>query len=609
MTDRRQKTKTLLFIGFLLLAGVCNLLTRTSELFFNTLMFCMNFLIYMGLLLYWMLSVRARLLPTRARNYVFAAAGLMLFYLTLRVFKYRVAGLVPAPSRYAVYGYWIPLVLVPTLFLMTCICIHGGWRERKISANARSAKSGKSTRKGSLANAAAERTERGGLRRKEYLLLIPAFALCLLAMTNDLHGLVYRMKIDLSLFAVNTGTYTIGIGFYLLYAWMLLATFAGLFLLFRVTRKSPVRTTLAVIGVIIVWAGLIMLRLLIFDRYNIPGMYQVPEIHIFCMLGIMEICIRKRLIAYNENYVGFFAQLDISMAVTDRELVPVYTTAVPVLATKNEREQSLKAPLYIKEETRLSGMPISAGFAFWEEDETELNRERRRLASANELLSEENELIAVENQLREKKAHLDAQLQVYDRIARELYPKQKMIEALLAEVDPKTPEFPRALAKCCVLNAYSKRKSNLLLLNEETLPESNRELFLSLQETARFLRCCGVEAAAIGEEYSDIPLAQVHDLYDTFETVVETYLPYLKSMTVSLMTGGIRLAMEMKSISEMTDSANAASTGAAEAMDSRNLPKSEMLPVLPATKLPVKCMESDELTFVTIYKDPAGGRV
>ena len=184
-----------------------------------------------------------------------------------------------------------------------------------------------------------------------------------------------------------------------------------------------------------------------------------------------------------------------------------------------------------------------------------------------------------------------------------------MIEALLAEVDPKTPEFPRALAKCCVLNAYSKRKSNLLLLNEETLPESNRELFLSLQETARFLRCCGVEAAAIGEEYSDIPLAQVHDLYDTFETVVETYLPYLKSMTVSLMKSGIRLAMEMKSIPDMTDSTNPVSTGAAEAMDSRNLPKSEMLPVLPATKLPVKCMESDELTFVTIYKDPAGGRI
>ena len=118
-----------------------------------------------------------------------------------------------------------------------------------------------------------------------------------------------------------------------------------------------------------------------------------------------------------------------------------------------------------------------------------------------------------------------------------------------------------------------------------------------------------MEAAAIGEEYSDIPLAQVHDLYDTFETVVETYLPYLKSMTVSLMTGGIRLAMEMKSISDMTCSANAVSTGAAEAMDSGHLPKSEMLPVLPATKLPVKCMESDELIFVTIYKDPAGGRV
>ena len=71
----------------------------------------------------------------------------------------------------------------------------------------------------------------------------------------------------------------------------------------------------------------------------------------------------------------------------------------------------------LDEDTRLSGMKIRPGYAFWTEDESELHRENRRLAQANELLSEENDLIAVENELKAKKARLDAQNRVYEQIA------------------------------------------------------------------------------------------------------------------------------------------------------------------------------------------------
>ena len=97
-----------------------------------------------------------------------------------------------------------------------------------------------------------------------------------------------------------------------------------------------------------------------------------------------------------------------------------------------------------------------------------------------------------------------------------------------------------------MLNAWCKRKSNLLLLDEHMLPKKNRELFLALQESARFLRCCGVEAAAIGEEMAEFPLSDIHDLYDSFETVIEAWLPALRRMTVSLLEDGIRLAVELK---------------------------------------------------------------
>ena len=98
-----------------------------------------------------------------------------------------------------------------------------------------------------------------------------------------------------------------------------------------------------------------------------------------------------------------------------------------------------------------------------------------------------------------------------------------------------------------------------------------------MQESARFLECCGIQAAAVGEEYSDLPLSAIHDLYDTFETVIEAYLPYMKRMTASLTKNGIRLAIE-----------------------------AERDPVLPPTLLPVERKASDDLTFLTVNAKGGG---
>ena len=239
---------------------------------------------------------------------------------------------------------------------------------------------------------------------------------------------------------------------------------------------------------------------------------------------------------------------------------------------------SVKCPVYLDEDTRLSGMKIRPGYAFWTEDESDLHRENRRLAEANQLLSEENSLIAIENELKEKKAHLEALNQVYDRIAASFYPKQKRIEELLENTSPESEDFSAVLAECCVLNAYCKRKGNLMLLEEETLPQPNRELFLALQETARFLRCCGIDAAATGNEYSDLPLEAVHAIYDSFETLIEEFLPYMQRMAASLSPTGVRIAME-----------------------------ASRPPVIPMTVLPVECIESDGCYFLSIHAQ-GGGR-
>ena len=396
-------------------------------------------------------------------------------------------------------------------------------------------------------------------------------------MTNDLHRLIYVYSVDLSLFKVESGTYVYGPGLYLLYAWMTIAIVAGLVpLALRMGRKS-LKAILILAGLICLWAGLIFVYIAFQDKSGGFRMFNIPEIHIFCMLSIFEACVRYRLIPYNENYTGFFSQLTVPALITDRRFTPVYHTGIPVAADDAMLHASLEKPVYPDEDTRLSGMPVRAGYAFWTSDEREIHEKRRNLDSANEVLSEENKLIEAENRLKEEKAHLDAQNLVYDRIAQALYPKQKRIEELLRDVRPDTEEFRKALGVCCVLNAWSKRKSNLLLLSEETLPVRNRELFLALQESARFLKCCDVAAAAVGEEYSDLSLTDIHELYDAFETIIEAWLPALRTMTVSLTADGIRMAMDVRNS-----------------------------PALPEISLPAECKNSEGITYLTIGRRTGG---
>lgn len=545
MIKSGEKVRTWLFLGLLLLAGITYLFTRTYISIVDTFMFCANFIIYIGLLFSWTYSVRIRLLPTRARGYILAASVLMVMVLLVRFLRYRVL-LEVVSSRYTDYAINIPLVLIPTLFLMTCIRIHRG-----------------------------EGDEQNG---KERLLLIPACTLLLLILTNDLNQLFYRRLIPLSEFHGVIGTYTYGPLFYFMYGWMGLMLLAGIVILIRNAWQRNTRGLIRFAAVFLIWAGLSLFNRLFFTARDMLRMYHAPEIHVFSLLGFFEVCIRSRMIPYNENYTGFFSNLGLPVLITNDALTPVYETDLPIKASDAQLAASVKAPVYPDADTRLSGMSLRPGCAFWTEDESELHRESDRLAEANELLSEENDLIAVENELKEKKAHLDAQNQVYDRIAAALYPKQKRIEELLESASPESDAFPSVLAECCVLNAYCKRKSNLMLLSEENLPKPNRELFLAMQESARFLKCSGIDAAATGEEYSDLPLSQIHMLYDSFEALIEALLPYMSRMTASLAPEGIRIAVEPGQI-----------------------------PILPKTALPVLRRESDGCVFLTVRAE--GGRI
>ena len=505
MSDHTTTRRTIFFAAFLLMAGFANLLAFSGNSELESLMTEANYLIYIGLLLFWLRSVRARLLPSRTGTWVTGAALMMLLYQLLRVFKYRFA-VEPGAMRYSVYLYFLPMTLIPTLFLMTSLHIRAG-------------------------------------RWDETLLLIPQGLLSLLAVTNDLHGLVYSPRVALSQFEVATGTYTHGPVFFALYAWMILSFAAGLLLLLLTTARQRGKALLALLAVVGLWFGILLIFILFQDGIYGPHMYNNPEIHIFGMLGVFEVCIRYRLIQHNENYMAFFSRLRTPALVTDRGFHPVYRSGEALRAEAGQLQAALAAPVYLTPDVKLSGHAVRGGFAFWTEDETEVHRAQARLAEANELIESENSLIQAETEQREKDAWLQSRHRIYHEIAEIMYPCQQRIEGLLEQMKPEAPDFRDRLARVSVLNAYVKRKTNLLLLAAEQDSLSTHALFLALRESANYLSLAGLRTdARQPEEELDLPAAAVIALYDAFETLAEQLMGRASSLMVSWQEGALVLA-------------------------------------------------------------------
>ena len=512
-TIKRHQRNTFLFISFLLLAGIANLLSKAALPEWDTLMTCINYLILTGLLVFWIEAVRFRLLPSAARTATLSAAFFMLLYMFLRIFKYRFAVSITA-QRYAVYAYWIPQMLIPGLFLITCIHISRSRRERKTW--------------------------------HEILLLIPALALSVMVMTNDLHAWVYIPGIELSRFIVDTGTYRYGFGFYLMYVWMIAAAVPGFIFLFRESGSISRGVVKLLAGTISLWFGLILLNLLVLDRFfNNFHLFNNPEIHIFGMLGVYEICIQYRLIPYNENYTGLFERMQIPVLITDRDFHIIYRSEKETGTAEKDLRESLTRSVDLPENRKLNGKKIRAGYAFWSEDVSAIRQMQDELERAIEITEKENDLIQAETEQKKKDAFLQSRHRIYHEIAAELYPCQKKIREILQHTVPGTESFRKNIEVISVHNAYVKRKTNLLLLASEKNTLSTKELFLALQESAAYLTLAGLQATTSQfQEEQMLPAEILLELYDAFETITEQLLGHTRSLMISWHHDSLRLAAE-----------------------------------------------------------------
>ena len=315
---------------------------------------------------------------------------------------------------------------------------------------------------------------------------------------------------------------------------MILAAVIGIVILFYELERLPNKGVWVLLSAVGIWffSDYFVRPFLAGLPYPIR-LYNAPEMYVFGMLSIFEICIRYRLIPYNENYSGFYRKLKLPSAITDRSLFPVYRTVNKLSADQNDLLKSLNGPVEMSGDRKLYGKTISSGYAFWEEDESRIHRIQEKLNEANETIEQENDLIKAETEQKEKDAYLRSRHRIYHEIAAELYPTQMKIEKLLESAEPDSENFSKRIAEVCILNAYVKRKTNLLLMAEERETLNLSDLFLALKESADYLTLAGLHTTAMESMDKEYPSRTVIDFYDSFEMIAEQLIGKVSSMMVS----------------------------------------------------------------------------
>ena len=117
------RRNTWLFLAAIALCGLLHMLDFYCPRFVSSNLFVLYNAIYMALVLFWLDSVRWRLLPSRSRQYMILLGLMMLLYLLEKTYRFRASFQFPLFARLAWYAYYIPLPFMMTLFWMSCLCL------------------------------------------------------------------------------------------------------------------------------------------------------------------------------------------------------------------------------------------------------------------------------------------------------------------------------------------------------------------------------------------------------------------------------------------------------------------------------------------------------
>lgn len=449
--------------------------------------------IFVALSIGWVISVRRRILDKRIRKYLIFVGLLMSFWLAERSVKWFFVSEFSALCRYMWYAFYIPMILIPLLGVFITICIG--------------------------------KPETYKMPRWLNLLYIPAFALIIFVFTNDFHNLVFEFPNGIYYFNEH---YEYRFGFYIVCAWFIIL---GFYFVAELVIKSrvPGSKTFQKLPLIIMACSVVFWVLYALGLINA----DLTAVDCLMITLLLESAIQSGLIRSNSGYKEFFEISTVAAQVVDRNFQTMYFSSYADDLPEDVMQSALDKPVELGK-TMLHGKPISGGYIFWQNDIKQIKKLMKNLEEANERLSENNFLLKAEIDMNEQKARFEEKNRLYDRIARDVSSQLIKAEELLAQAKQNPESAHNALAKICVISAYIKRRSNLLLLSEENKVISSSELEFCLRESLDNIRLLGVHSSLKSNCSGTLDVENAVAVYDLFEKTVELFIDDINALMVTL---------------------------------------------------------------------------
>ncbi len=477
----------LLTIFLLLFANFVRVITMGTTPVMYVVSHVVVLLIYLGIFVFWGISVYDRIVNKSIRRRLILLVSLMFLWMLLRTLRNTVFPDVYPIEMWCHYAYYIPILLIPQLCLLAVK--HIG------------------------------KPEDYRLPKRWQLMYIPSFLLITGILTNDLHFLAFNYCEGIE---AGSSISRNGILYYIATLWVFSCIALMIAELLKHCRipgtKKMIWLPIGMLSICVVYSLLYALDSDIF------GFIEITAAICFTVVAIWESSIKTGLVQSNTHYDELLKYSGLGVAVVDNDYTVHYRSDDALPLTAEQMKMADTVPVMLNGGIRLSESKIRGGHVLWQEDLSELLdvldelKELRCELEGSNAVSMQNYRMAKQIRALAEKNRLHDELHM--QTAHQLDLMNDWLKKL-TETDDRT-EKRELLRRIVVVGAFIKRRNNLVLVNEQDGFIKEEEINLSIKEMMKNLHLAGVNCASSVQFDCDLPAHIAMNLFDFYEYVVES---------------------------------------------------------------------------------------
>ena len=476
----------LIAVFLLLFANFVRVVTMDTTPAMYVISHIVVLMIYLGILVFWGISVYDRIVNREIRRHLLVLVVLMMFWMLMRTLRHTVFYYVFPIGQWCWYAYYIGMILIPQVCLMAAKYIG--------------------------------KPEDYRLPKKWYLLYIPSGVLIVGILTNDLHQWAFRFHLG---YEIGWNVYQRSFLYYAAVVWIFSCIALMIWQLLRRCRipgtKKMIWLPMAMLGI-----GVLYTLLYLVDS-KIFGFIEMTAALCFTVVAIWESCIKTGLVQSNTHYDELLKYSSLGVAVVDHAYTVHYHSNDALPLTPEQMKAAESNSIVLDGGIRVSSSEIRGGYTLWQEDMSELLDTLDELKELRTELEGSNDVSMQNYQIDKQIRALAEKNRLHDELHKQTAHQINLMNDWLKRLTGTNDgeEKKELLRRIVVVGAYLKRRNNLILVNEQYGYIKEEELELSIKEMMRNFQLAGVNCAASVQFEKDLPTDVAMKLFDFYEYVVE----------------------------------------------------------------------------------------